>query len=190
MREELALRPNDSEARALLDQIGGHAQNASAAPLERIKRNYDEASFRQLAFEIENAMESKLAQTDPASHARVHIDQGRQLLAEGFKAEAEKLFREAITLDPANAAGHAGLAESLEDGPEAASARAEANTANRLQPSAQAFLVLARLDLRDNKAEDAAQHVEQALALEPANAAAQALKREIAAKVTGAAVKP
>jgi len=43
--------------------------------------------------------------------------------------------------------------------------------------------VLARLDLRDNRAEAAAEKVAQALRLEPSNAAALALKRAIAAKL-------
>jgi len=45
------------------------------------------------------------------------------------------------------------------------------------------LLVLARLDLRDNKAEAAAQHVDRALQLEPSNASALALKRAVAAKL-------
>lgn len=190
LREALSLRPSDSEARSLLDLWTG-AGRASAAnlPLERVKRNYDEASFRQLAFEIESATEMKLAQADPATHARVHVDQGRQMLAEGFKAEAEKLFREAVVLDPANAAAHAGLAETLEAGADAAAARAEAMTAIQLQPSATAYLVLARLDLRDNKVQAASDNADHALALEPANSAALALKREIAVRLPGGAAQ-
>jgi uncharacterized protein HemY len=42
--------------------------------------------------------------------------------------------------------------------------------------------VLARLDLRDNKAEAAGQEVDRALGLEPGNPAALALKNAVAAK--------
>jgi len=183
LREALGLRPGDTEAKSLLDQLagGGRPQNA---PLERIKRNYDEASFRQLEFEIASATEAKLAQTDPATHARAHIDQGSQMLAQGFTLEAEKLYREAVLLDPTSAAAHAGLAASLVTG-DPATARSEAETANHLQPSAQAYVVLAQLDLRDNKLQEASANADRALALEPGNASAQAVKREIAARPTG-----
>ena len=46
-------------------------------------------------------------------------------------------------------------------------ARAEARTSLRLHPSVEAFLVLARLDLRDNNIQAAGENVDRALALEP-----------------------
>lgn len=183
LREALTLRPGDSEAKALLDQIASGVRG-NAVPLERIKRNYDEASFRQLEFEIVSAVERKLAQSDPATHAKAHVEQGEQMLAEGFTLEAEKLFREAVLLDPASAAAHAGLAASLVGG-DPATARTEATTAIRLQPSAEAYVVLAQLDLRDNKLQEASDNVDRALALEPGNGNAQTLKREIAARLAG-----
>ena len=86
-------------------------------------------------------------------------------------------------LDPTNAAAHAGLARYLEATREYAAARTEARTAIRLQPSVEAFLVLARLDLRDNNAQAAQESVNRALALDPSNAPAQALRRAVAAKL-------
>jgi hypothetical protein len=44
-------------------------------------------------------------------------------------------------------------------------------------------MVLARLDLRDNRTEAAVQNADQALRLEPTNASAQAMKRAVAAKL-------
>jgi tetratricopeptide (TPR) repeat protein len=183
LREALALRPGDSEAKSVLDQIAAGTRG-TGIPLERIKRNYDEASFRQLEFEIVSALERKLAQSDPATHARAHVEQGEQMLAEGFTLEAEKRFREAVLLDPANAAAHAGLAAALVNG-DPATARTEAATAIRLQPSAEAYVVWAQLDLRDNKLQEASEHVDRALALDPASATAQALKREVSARLAG-----
>jgi hypothetical protein len=52
----------------------------------------------------------------------------------------------------------------------------------RLKASPEAYLVLARLDLAQNNASDAETNVEQALALDPANAAAIEFKRDLAAK--------
>jgi hypothetical protein len=51
----------------------------------------------------------------------------------------------------------------------------------KLQPTADAYLVLARLDLAEGKAASSRQNVDHALALDPANAVAAALKRDIAA---------
>ncbi len=195
LRELLALNPSDGEAKALLEALNrppvmaGTATTAAAIrpaevklPLERIKRNYDEASFRQIAFELENQSEMKLANKPPREHAAFHVERGRELLNQGFVGEAEKHFREAVILDPTNAAAHLGLARILAPGhpPEA---RAEAHSALILQPSAEAWLILAQLDLRDNNAEAARQDVEHALDLEPANSAAAALKRDIAARL-------
>ena len=54
-----------------------------------------------------------------------------------------------------------------------------------ISPTADAYLVMARLDLAENKSASAAQNVDRALALDPANAAAIALKRDISSGVEG-----
>jgi tetratricopeptide (TPR) repeat protein len=178
LKDSLALN-QDSEAKAFLDAITSGARPARM-PLERIKRNYDEASFRQLAQEIESSNEARLQKSDPASHAAFHVARGRELLDEGIVSEAEKQFREAVILDPTNAAAHAGLARVLESHEDSAAARNEARASLRLTPSAEAYLVLARLDLADNNSTSAQQNVEHALALDPANASATSLKHDIA----------
>jgi uncharacterized protein HemY len=53
-----------------------------------------------------------------------------------------------------------------------------------LQPNVDGLLVLARLDLKQSQLQSAASEVDRALALQPADATAQALKRDIAAKQT------
>ena len=195
LRELLALRPSDGEAKSLLDALSrplvmtGTAATAPGVkpaevklPLERIKRNYDEASFRQLAFELENQSERKLADKPPREHAMFHVERGRNLLNQGFVGEAEKHFREAVLLDPTNAAAHLGLARVLAaDKP--SDARAEARSSLILKPSAEAWLVLAQLDLRDNKMEVARQDVDHALEIEPSNVAAVAMKRDITTRL-------
>jgi tetratricopeptide (TPR) repeat protein len=190
LREALRLRPSDSEATTLLATLSGsptpapaRASGESRLPLERIKSNYDETAFRQLALEIQNQNELRFAGSDPVRHADFHTLRGGELMEQGLLLEAEHEFREAIVLDPTNAAAHAGLAHYLEATREYAAARTEARTALRLHPSVEAFLVLARLDLRDNNTQAAQESVNRALALDPANAEAQELRRAVAAKL-------
>ena len=52
-----------------------------------------------------------------------------------------------------------------------------------MRESAEAYLILARLDLRENRMEAAAQNIDRALQLEPGNQAGQDLKRTLAAKL-------
>ncbi len=188
LRALLAIHP-DAEAKSFLETIISGTQPAHL-PLERIKRNYDESTFRLLALEIENADETRLANSDPASHAAFHIHRGQELLQQGLSGEAEKQFHEAVVLDPTSAEGHAGLALVLEAGQDSAAARNEARMSLKLHPTAEAYLVLARLDLAENKTSAAGQNVEHALALDPANATAAALKRDIAAGLTGKVQSP
>lgn len=180
LRESISLRP-DPEARLLLETIITNPETRDHLPLERIKRNYDESSFRQLAAEIENVNEERLKKTDAQTHAAFHVQRGRQLLEQGLGGEAEKEFREAVILDPLNAQAHTGLALAFESRQERAEARKEARASVQLRPSAEAYLALARLDLAEHNPAEAARNVEQALELEPENSAAQTLRREIAA---------
>lgn len=187
LQEAMALRPSDSEAKAFLDFLnGGTAQQVQKqtdrAPLERIKADYNENSFRQLAMEIYNAQEMSLAKQPPREHAAAHAARGQEMLAHGFMDEAEREFREAILVDPTNASAHAGLARVLESS-DPSNARKEAETANRLQPSVDAYLVLARLALKDNNVQGASENAAQALQLDPKNALALQLKQQIAAKL-------
>ena len=201
LREELQQRPSDGEAKALLDMINrgvtpppaNPPATASAGnallpatqpriPQERIKRNYNEASYRQLEMEIENLTEARLAKTDNHTHSAYYVERGKELLAQNQPQQAETEFREAISTDFGNAAAHAQLAVLLEKKGDSANALSEAQTSVQLQPNVDALLVLARIDLKKNLFQSAAGDVDRALALEPANTSALALKREIAAQ--------
>lgn len=189
LRETLSLRPSDPAAKSLLETISNASTQRAVVPamqtmpVERIRANYDESSFRQLALKIEAAAEQRLSKTDPKTHAQFHADRGHQLLAQGFLSEAENEFREAIALNPSNPEAHAGLASVLEAEDNPTAARSEANDALRLREFPEPLLVLAKLDLRDNRAEAAAENIDRALRLEPTNASALALKRAVAAKL-------
>src|SRR3954471_13250048 len=107
LRQALELRPGDAEAKAFLERVtsvpaptpNAAGSPAPKLPLERIKSNYDEASFRQLALEIETLNETRLAKSDPRSHAQFHVQHGQQMLGENLLTVAEKDFREAVLLD-------------------------------------------------------------------------------------------
>jgi tetratricopeptide (TPR) repeat protein/TolB-like protein len=188
LRESLLLRESDPEAKSLLSAIDDtpdqHAVIPASVkiPVERLRTDYDENSFRQLALKIAAAAEQRLSRTDAATHAQFHVDRGHQLLAQGFVTEAEREFREAIALNASSAEAHAGLAGALETSDPVA-ARSEAEAALHLRQFTEPFLVLARLDLRDNKVAAAGQDVDQALRLEPGNPIALALKNAVAAKL-------
>ena len=195
LRETLNLRPADAEARSFLDSINaksvarlqaaqqqGGQENGGHAPLERIKQNYDESSFQQLALEIENAAEARLAGSSPAEHAQYHVERGRELLDQGFRPEAERNFQEAVRLDPTNAAAHTGMARIYEMNNDLDNAVKEGEAAVRLQPTADAYLVLARVEMQRNQVAEAEHHLELALTLDPRNSDALQLQRAIAAK--------
>jgi tetratricopeptide (TPR) repeat protein len=187
LRDALHAHPNDTEAKNLLDWIQGPAVRAPGAagrlPSERLKRNYDEGPFRQLALEIQATAEQRLSKTDPKTHASFHTARGHELLSQGFVTEAESEFREAVSLDRSNPEAHAGLAHVLEMKHDAAGARSEAEAALHLRPFVEPLLVLTRLDLSENKPDEASEYVNRALQLEPSNGSALALKRAIAAKL-------
>jgi len=205
LRDVLQQRPADGEAKSLQDMISrgvppppppsslnaaapGNAllaSNQAHLPMERIKRNYDETSYRQLEMEINNFDESRLAKTDGHSRSTYYVDRGKELLARNMPDQAESQFRSAISADYGNAAAHAQLAMLLEKKGDVTNARTEAQTSVKLKPNVDGLLVLARLDLKQNQVPSAAGEVDRALALEPANASAVALKHDIAAKQTG-----
>jgi Tfp pilus assembly protein PilF/TolB-like protein len=202
LREELQQRPTDGEAKSLLDMINRGvtlppanpsapsagsallAANQPRIPQERMKRNYNEASYRQLEMEIQNLTEARLSKTDRHTRSAYYVEHGKELLAQNNPEQAESQFRDAINADFANAVAHAQLAVVLEKKGDTTNALAEAQTSVRLQPNVDALLVIARLDLKKNLFQSAAGEVDRALALEPANASALALKGEIAAQQT------
>ena len=201
LREDLGMHPNDVEAKSLLEGLPSNAgaqglQNRSAnlkLPAQRLRANYEENRFRLLVLKIDAAAEQRLAKSDPRTHSRFHSSRGDQLLRQGFLEEAEREYREAISLNLENADAHAGLASVLEATNNPSGARSEAEQALRWRQFAEPLVVLARLDLRDNKTEAAADEIERALRLEPNDASAQELKRSLAARLgqqTQATPKP
>ena len=96
--------------------------------------------------------------------------------------EAERLYLAAVAADDRVAEAHAGLAEVRERTGDTDAARKEAHAALELKPSADAYLVLGRLDLAASHMNEASNEAGEALKLAPQSRAAQDLHRQIEAK--------
>ena len=189
-------RPGDAEAKALLGSLGAPPTGVVPAasivkpPAERIKRNYDEDAFRQLTTQMQGWVEQRFARSDAHAHARFHVERGKELLAHGFATEAEGEFRHARTVDPSSPAPLLGLVDTALARGNNKEARSQAEAALRQHESADAYVVLARLDLSENRVNAAADNLKQAARLEPGNPEVQSLKRAIAAKLAEKGQKP
>jgi tetratricopeptide (TPR) repeat protein len=196
----LKLRPADTEASSLKSLIArgvpskpaisanvqtaktSNSADSSFEPLERIRRTYSEASFRQAAFQIDQLRAARMATLPPAEQATQYVQMGSDYLAQGLIPEAEREFQSALSASPTSAQARAGLAEVREQSGDAAAAREEAQASIRLKPNAPAYLVLARLELNGNQASASAADVAQALKIDPTNTAALGMKQALAAR--------
>ncbi len=190
----LKLRPSDREAAELKTGInaGRHITSLAKAgttpstsdfePVERIRRTYSEASFRQAAFQLDQMRAARMATLPPAEQAAQYTQLGHEYLAQGLIPEAEQEFHAAIVADASSAEAHAGLAQVRERSGSAADARAEAQTSLNLHPNVAAYLVLARLDLQANQITSSAANVSKALQLDPKDSAALGMRQALQAR--------
>jgi tetratricopeptide (TPR) repeat protein len=185
--ETLKLRPGDSEAQAFQTQLQDPAAEKpnpdpgkpladQQGPLERIKRGYSEAGFRQAAFELEQVQQMRLATMPPDQRADALVKDGDAFFQRGLVLEAEREYREALAAQPESALAHAGLAAVRERDGDPDDARKEAQASIQLKPNVPAYLVLARLDLQANQLSAAAGDVGDALKVDPANANAKGMR--------------
>src|SRR4029077_15372742 len=107
---------------------------------------------------------------------------GRELLNEGLTAEAEHNFREAVQLQPGDVAAHTALAAALERKGDFAQARSEAQTALKLGDSAEAYVVLTRLEMREKTLPAAKIDVQRPRTCQPTNELPLVLQRELASR--------
>jgi tetratricopeptide (TPR) repeat protein len=181
VEQTLKLKPNDTEAAELRTLISsGHVIQAKSPsgfePTTRLRRTYSEAGFRQAASALDEMRAMRIATQPPAEQAREYSDLGHEYLNQGLLPEAEEEFNQAITADPTSGLGHAGLAQVREQSGDEAAARNEAQASIKLAPNVNAYLVLARLDLRKNDLAASAANVANALRLEPASPAAAGMR--------------
>jgi tetratricopeptide (TPR) repeat protein/TolB-like protein len=189
LAQSLKLRSNDSEAQSLeaawkspVTEPASSAADPTAAvpdPLERIVRTFDANAFRQAAAMLDQVDATHLAALTTHEKALKICDQAGGFLRRGLLLEAERLYQSAVLTDGTVAEAHVGLAEIRERVGDNNAARKEAQTALELVPSADAYLVLGRLDLEENHLADARSEAGSALKLSPASPTAQELVREI-----------
>lgn len=186
--QTIKLRPQDMEAQAFQTTLRAgtlHPVSTGASdsvPLERIKRSFNEASFRQAALEMEEMQEAHLATLSPQKRAEALTAAGMNFFNQGLILEAEREFHAALLAQDGNPEAHAGMALVREQGGDPKEARQQAQESLSAKPNVTAYLVLARLDLQANQKPAATEDVNSALKLEPQNAAARTLKQQIESK--------
>jgi tetratricopeptide (TPR) repeat protein len=151
-------------------------------PLERIARTYDESSFRQAAFEMEQMNALKLRTMPPQKQADALSAQGTQYINDGLLLEAERQFQLALAADPNSAAAYAGLAQVHEHVGSTELAAREATQSIQRKPNVPAYLVLARVSLEQHNPAAARQNINQVLKLDPGNSAAKGILQAINAQ--------
>jgi tetratricopeptide (TPR) repeat protein len=185
----LSYRPADTDAKMLIESFKagpGSALPAASSPKlssHRMKHNYEEDAFRQVNAQMEGWAEQRFSHAEARAHARFHIALGKELLAHGFGSEAEEQFKHAATLDPLSPAPLIALAEDYEARGDGTGSRNQLEAALRLRESVDAYLLLVRLDLKENRTEAAEKDMNRLLQMEPLNSVAQDLRRNLAAKL-------
>jgi tetratricopeptide (TPR) repeat protein len=184
----LKLRPSDSEAQSLQAAWKAPAAVPASAdadpaavpdPLERIVRSFDAVAFRQASLMLDQMNATRLAALTPRDRALKLSAQAKGYLDRGLLLEAERLYQSAIAADGQVAEAHAGLALVRERAGNAADARTEAHAALELKPSADAYLILCRLDMAENHLSEAKDDAGNALKLDPASQTAMELLRQV-----------
>jgi tetratricopeptide (TPR) repeat protein len=185
LREVLALKPGDTEAKALLANL---LQENPSDPPERLKYNFEEPNFRQLQMTLERMAEEKDGGELPAgtpSLAALHLSRGRQLAGLHEDTAAAREFNEAIQLDPSSVQAHLDLARlhlrAARFGP-AEECTQRAVELDRDKKDPEPYLLLARIYQDQGKADQAREALQQALERDPDNVAAREFERQLKVK--------
>jgi tetratricopeptide (TPR) repeat protein len=202
LAQTLKLRPQDTEAQAFQATLRAEPHitivapapnnrvntafdptaEAENTPLERIKRTFNEASFRQAALAIEQMNEQRLSTLPAQKHAEAHTQAGMRYFSQGLILEAEREFQSAILAQSNDPDAHAGLALVRESEGDTQEARLQADESLKAAPNVTAYLVLGRIDLLANQKSTAAADVSNALKLDPQNSIARGLKQQLESK--------
>jgi len=186
--QSLKLHPNDSEAMAAQAawKANGKPQAGAAGPLERIKRTYNGAAFRQAALMLDQVEQARLAALPGSERANRLSTSAHEKLDRGLLLEAERSYQAALTADPQSAQAHAGLAQVRERAGDSDAARKEAQAALVRMPNLDAYLVLARLDLAANHLVEARDETVAASKVDAGSRAARDLRHTIELRMESA----
>ncbi len=183
MTQSLKLRPGDSEAKATESAWKSGSDGGTTEPLERIKRSYNGAAFRQAAVMLDAVESARLAALPGAERAARLSKSAHDKLDRGLLLESEREYQAALAADDRSAEAHAGLAEVRERAGDSDEARKEAQTSLDRHPNLEAYMVLARLDLAANRLSEAREHSAAAVKLDGSNRAAKDLRKAIDARI-------
>ena len=150
------------------------AKGDTLSKLIRIKTELDVTALRAEIQSPESA-ESTAASGSPNDTPAVHVRRGREELSTGRTDAAEKEFRDALAVDPGNAAAHLGLAEIDRRKGKIDDAVKELQASLESRDSAAVRTTLARIYLEQKKPDLARAEVERALKLAPNYAQAKQL---------------
>jgi Tfp pilus assembly protein PilF/TolB-like protein len=161
-----------------------------SAPQPRVMKNYNGHAYRLLALTIRNSFEARVSHLPPAEHAAAHIERSRGFINSGRPAEAEADLEEAVSLAPTNNEAHLLLARVYEAEGRRRDAATQLEISLRLDNSAAAQLWLAQIYLSQGLHDQALEHAQAALALEPSNSSAAQIVREIREQASDSRSKP
>ena len=183
--QAIKLHPNDSEAKSLQAawQAATNPTAPAPDPLERIKRTYNGAAFRQASLMMDQVEEARLAALPGPQRATRLSSSAREKLDRGLLLEAERGYQAALGADDHSAQAHAGLAEVRERAGDMDAARQEAQASLARQPNADAYLVLARLDLAADHLTEARDEADQAVKLDGSSRTARDLRKTIESRI-------
>jgi len=110
LAQSLKLRPNDSEAKAA-EAAWKPERTQTTNPIERIKRSYNGAAFRQAAQMMDQMEQVHLASLSGPERAARLSKSAREKLNRGLLLEAEHGFQAALAADSGNTDARTGLTQ-------------------------------------------------------------------------------
>ena len=148
--------------------------------LFRIQTHFDESSFKQLQLQLRQIKEGKEDPRTDKEKVREEIEQARQSLVANQLDKAEQLLMKAIQEAPQSIDARLTMAKVLETKGEKDKAISELRAALWLKESASTRVQISRLYLSVNRKEEAKTEALIALDLEPGNAEAKEILRDLA----------
>ncbi len=153
--------------------------------VERPKETYEGSSFRQLSMLMQIQAELMHSGLPSSEHVALHYQQAREFIESGADREAIEELHTVIDYDPEDLDAYRDLARIYQEAGRWDEAARVLSYPIQREPRAPDFLWLARIYMEQEKLDDARAQLDAALRLDPANAAAEALRQELNALSDG-----